>query len=168
MMQIIILNKKKKQAKIEAKKEKLEAKIEKLTAKLAHLHDDNSNVIVEKEETIVPLINNNDNNNILCMCGAPLIQTITNKAYYEKANVHCDICGKYCPNNDIIYHCPNEKHSLHPEGYDLCDSCVSFQMQSFYEQQQQQSQLQQQQQSSSIIINNNKSIEKKKKKNYRY
>jgi len=177
-MKIIIQNKKKRQAKFEAKKEKLNAKIEKLNAKLRYLQDDNNNVeeveavqVQKVQENIIPLINNNNDNNILCMCGAPLIQTISNKAYYEKANVHCDICGKYCPNNDIIYHCPNEKHSLHPEGYDLCDSCVSFQMQSFYEQQQQQQQQQQSQsqlqQQSSIVINNNNnnnSIEKKEDK----
>jgi len=73
---------------------------------------------------------------ISCMCGAPLIQTTPIAAYYSGARVNCDICGVYCANSGAIYHCPAEKTTDHPEGYDLCVNCVKFQMRSFRDQSQ--------------------------------
>merc|ERR1712244_218740 len=68
---------------------------------------------------------------ISCVCGATLHKTTPVQAYNDGAQVNCDICGKFCPPTAPIYHCPNLKSVVHSEGYDLCGSCVEYQMQGF-------------------------------------
>jgi FtsZ-interacting cell division protein YlmF len=66
---------------------------------------------------------------VKCTCGVPMIETSPVIAYYESAEVHCDLCGNFCPMSSTIYHC--EKNEIHPNGYDLCSNCANSQIESF-------------------------------------
>jgi len=70
-----------------------------------------------------------------CMCGAPLIETTPVAAYETGATVNCDICGQYCLSSANIFHCPAEKTTVHPSGYDICQNCVRLQMKAFVQKQ---------------------------------
>jgi len=79
---------------------------------------------------------------VKCICGVPMIETSPLVAYFESAEVHCDLCGEHCPVSSTIYHCGVEKNESHPNGYDLCSNCAFSQIESFEQppNQQQQSQ----------------------------
>jgi len=72
---------------------------------------------------------------VKCVCGAPMDETSPIVAYYESAEVHCDLCGNFCPINSSIYHC-SEETEIHSHGYDLCSSCACSQIESFDQPQQ--------------------------------
>jgi hypothetical protein len=132
---------------LEAKKDRLKNKMEEINARLRNI-DENGNEVVAAPVAVLdaqPQVNT-----IQCVCGAPLIRVNPSEAYYNGATVHCDICGKRCPSDESVFHCPQDKHQTHPEGYDLCCNCVDFQMTSFIKQQQEQQQQQQKNQNALV------------------
>merc|ERR1711879_760808 len=72
-----------------------------------------------------------------CVCGSTLRKTTPLEAYRSlTVRVECDVCGKLCPSNSSIYHCPQKgNNGAHPGGYDVCAQCLDFQMQRFIGQQ---------------------------------
>lgn len=85
--------------------------------------------------------NENDKKNetmsCICVCGVPMIETSPMVAYYDAADVRCDLCGADCPSNGSIFHCFSQESASHPKGYDLCLNCAQSQMQSFQQPQEQ-------------------------------
>eukprot|EP01084_Bolivina_argentea_P022160 41186_1 len=64
-------------------------------------------------------------------CTRPLTKCEAQTCYGEKnANitVSCDGCGGSYSGKDVIWHCPDTIKDLHPNGYDLCDSCAQKQL----------------------------------------
>jgi len=59
---------------------------------------------------------------VRCICGEAMVETSPVAAYYENAEVNCDLCGESCPENTLIYHCYSETN--HPGGYDICFNCA--------------------------------------------
>lgn len=75
-----------------------------------------------------------DKSDILCICGEKLLYLQTYEAYpniTRSGQVKCDVCDRNRVNHSYIYHCPNNKSLIHPNGYDICTRCVSLQEQSF-------------------------------------
>jgi hypothetical protein len=95
-------HKKMKQCKLQNRKEKLLRKLNKVNSKL----------------------NGSQTTGILCVCGATLIQTSPSAAYNSR-QVMCDRCEADCSRDEIILHCPVERSSQHPHGYDICLSCAT-------------------------------------------
>merc|ERR1719192_440634 len=78
-----------------------------------------------------------DGSGFHCVCGSKLHKTTPLDAYRSlTVKVECDVCGKLCPSNSSIYHCPQKgNNGAHPGGYDVCAQCLDFQMQRFIGQQ---------------------------------
>lgn len=142
----------KKQEKLVKKQEKLQKQADKMKIKQQRLQQEP--VIIDEQQLLDDIANavNNEIKDleqkqdsapiepplsaISCVCGATLHKTSPLQAYSKnnassELQVNCDICGKFCPPTAKIYHCPNLKSLAHPEGYDLCASCVEYQMQGF-------------------------------------
>ena len=60
---------------------------------------------------------------VSCVCGAVLNRRCANDAY-DGTGVACDICGKSCDQDDVVYHCTRGKVEAHQHGYDICESCT--------------------------------------------
>eukprot|EP01084_Bolivina_argentea_P021659 40243_1 len=58
-----------------------------------------------------------------CICGKLLIQSTDASSLYNNSGARCDICGKQSRYKDTFWHCDQEETSIHPGGYDVCDSC---------------------------------------------
>jgi len=61
---------------------------------------------------------------VRCVCGETMVETSPMVAYYEGAEVNCDLCGECCPSSSLIYHCYYELATAHPKGYDICLNCA--------------------------------------------
>jgi len=63
----------------------------------------------------------------ICECGKLLIGMFSHQAYNGN-RVFCNVCGRQCESNEIIYHCPEKKNQIHNDGYDMCSNCVDIVM----------------------------------------
>ena len=86
-----------------------------------------------------------DSSKVLCPCGCAMVR-ISARAAYAAANlgahgqsadgglqnaamaacpVECDLCGRAVRGRQYILHCPGERTSVHPFGFDLCVPCAT-------------------------------------------
>eukprot|EP01084_Bolivina_argentea_P211681 360032_1 len=78
--------------------------------KLQHLSYVNTVLLYHKWET-----------NIQCICGKKMTKISTTKLYHG-SGVVCDACRNNTK-NDIIWHCDDEKNTIHKGGFDICLEC---------------------------------------------
>eukprot|EP01084_Bolivina_argentea_P065127 118733_1 len=62
--------------------------------------------------------------NPLCICGKVLTKVNQASIVYEGNSVCCDKCFKMVNDIDIIWHCDDNFNIVHPDGFDICNSCL--------------------------------------------
>ena len=61
-----------------------------------------------------------------CVCGEPLVSKPITHCYGGTGNIWCDLCGLRIYKSDImVYHCDRDSIGKHPNGFDVCISCVA-------------------------------------------
>jgi len=95
---------KKKECKWQCRREKLMRKLNKINEKL-----DGADV---------------DSLQVVCVCGVPLVKMNPMSAY-NRQQVVCDRCNANCSRDEAIFHCPAQRSSYHPCGYDICLRCAT-------------------------------------------
>jgi len=101
--------KKYKQGKLQNRKEKLLRKLSQVNSKLSGSENTEAHLNTLK---------------ILCVCGAVLVP-ISPMGAYNSTQVMCDRCDANCSQEEIVFHCPVERSSQHPHGYDVCLMCAN-------------------------------------------
>jgi len=77
-----------------------------------------------------PISSTIKNHNCKCICGETLI-TVSPRQAYGGINVYCDVCNAECSSDETVYHCPLNRNTSHPDGYDMCSNCVNAKSCSF-------------------------------------
>ena len=64
---------------------------------------------------------------VKCVCGNILTIMKANEAPNAYKSVVCSFCKETYRNNTTIYHCKKYKCPEHPNGFDICQTCLLLQ-----------------------------------------